>query len=168
MHDSLIQYKDDTYQYKSTMSFCIIIIVIFYSLMIAKTLKKGKWSGLQWENCERKSEVNISAFVFLYSTHLSFSSSFVILFIYWGASTYKVYEFSVPDCLSSLLPFCWVLFLSLCSQRLGWDAHRRKWVGFLDCVFLSYWPFANAQGLSEGSVRLHLAVELVCIWRYGM
>lgn len=57
------------------------------------------------------------------------------------------------DSLSSLLPFCWVLFLSFCSQRLGWDAHRRKWVGFLDCVcFCPTDPLLMPRALVKGQL----------------
>lgn len=140
--------------------FIIILLLIclgwafvwFHSLMIAKILKRGKWSGLQWENCERKSEVIICFIV----QHSSLVLLFFSLFTDGCLSTYKVTQFTVLDSLSSLLPYCSVLFLSLCSQRLSWDAHRRNWVGFLDCVcFCPADPLLMPRALVKGQSELH-------------
>lgn len=89
--------------------------------------------------------------------------------LYWWVSV-NIQSDSVHSSRQSVF-FTSLLFspvsLSLLSEaKLGCSQEEMGRVSGL-CVLLPCWPLANAQGLSEGSVRASLAIDLVCICRYG-
>lgn len=94
---------------------------------------------------------------YLYICFIAQHSSLVLLFLFSLYILMGAFQHvRCRDTLSSLLPYGSALFLSLCSQRLSWDAHRRKWVGFLDCVcFCPCDPLLMPRALVKGHLELH-------------